>query len=130
MKVLAAALAALAFAAVASAQTPPAETPAAPLPPVPASRCPAFPPPPALPDGATARNSREMQAGDQAYQAWGVTTQEILDCRRVEAEELLIHARTHEQRVQEYNAAVSQLNSVGQAWQAEAAEYNARTTRR
>lgn len=126
MKVFAAALAALMLVSTASAQTTPATPPSAPQPPIPASRCPDFPPNPTLPDGATARNSREMQAGETAYQAWGQQMQSVLDCRRAEAEELLIQARTHEARVREFNDAVSRLNSVGQAWQAEAAEYNGR----
>lgn len=129
--VFAAALAAFAFSAAAFAQTPPpppVNSAAASQTPVPPSRCPAFPAPPTLPDGATARNSRVMQEGDAAYQAYGIATQQVLECRRAEAEELLIYARQHEARVQEYNAAVSQLNAVGVAWQAEAAEYNARTT--
>lgn len=127
-KLLTAAIAALAFAGVAAAQTPPA--PAAPAPQIPASRCPVFPAPPELPDGAAARNSREMQAGDAAYQEWARATQTVLECRRVEADELRIQAMTHEARVTEYNEAASRLNSVGQAWVAEAAEYNARRSQR
>ncbi len=127
----AAALAALTLttAGAAFAQAP-TTAPAAAAPAVPASRCAAFPAEPTLPDGATARNSRTMQEGDAAYQAWGLAMQTVLECRRVEAEELRIQALTHEARVNEYNAAASRLNAVGQAWVAEAAEYNARTQRR
>lgn len=126
-KLLTAVVAALACATVASAQTPP---PAAPAVQIPASRCPAFPASPTLPDGAAARNSREMQAGDALYQEWARATQAVLECRRVEADELRIQAMTHEARVTEYNEAASRLNSVGQAWVAEATEYNARRNQR
>lgn len=127
----AAALAALTLttAGAAFAQAP-TTAPAAAAPTVPASRCAAFPAEPTLPDGATARNSRTMQEGDATYQAWGLAMQTVLECRRVEAEELRVQALTHEARVSEYNAAASRLNAVGQAWVAEAAEYNARTNRR
>jgi len=124
----AAALAALtltAGAAAAQTATPAPATAAAPA--VQPSRCAAFPAEPTLPDGATARNSRAMQEGDNAYQTWGRAMEAVLECRRGEAEELRVAAMTHEARVQEYNAAASRLNAVGQAWIAEAAEYNART---
>ncbi|MET0183394.1 MAG: hypothetical protein ABW199_10955 [Caulobacterales bacterium] len=128
MKVaLSAAFAAIAFGTVAFAETAPA--PAAPAA-IPPSRCGAIPPEPTLPDGAAARNAREMQTGDAAYQAWARQAQEALTCRRAEADELLPAARQHEARVSEYNAGVQRLNSVGQAWTAEAAEYNARNSRR
>lgn len=125
----AAALAALTLttAGAAFAQAPTAPAATAPAPAVPASRCPGFPAEPTLPDGATARNSRTMQEGDAAYQTWGQAMQTVLECRRAEAEELRIQALTHEARVTEYNAGASRLNAVGQAWIAEAAEYNART---
>ncbi len=128
MKAVAVALALGFIASAAAAQTAPA-APAAPAP-VPPSRCAAFPAEPELPDGATARNARAMQEGDATYQAWGQAMQTALECRRVEAEELLIAARQHEARVREYNEAVSRLNSVSAAWQAEAAEYNARLQQR
>lgn len=123
----AAALAALTLttAGAAFAQAP--TTPPVAAPTIPGSRCPGFPPEPTLPDGATARNSRTMQEGDATYQTWGQAMQTVLECRRVEAEELRVAALTHETRVQEYNAAASRLNAIGQAWIAEAAEYNART---
>lgn len=119
-----AALAALTFGAAAFAQTPAAQ------PAIPPSRCAGLPPEPTLPDGATARNSRDMQQGDAAYRAWGQQMQEVLQCRRTEADELLAAARQHEARVSEYNAGVQRLNAVGAAWTAEAAEYNARNSRR
>ncbi len=121
--------AALALATVAMAQTPSADA-GAPAAAVPGSRCPSFPPEPTLPDGATARNAAAMQAGDAAYQEWGRTVQSILECRRVEATELQAQAQAvtaqAQTRVTEYNEAVQRLTAVGQAWQAEAAEYNAR----
>lgn len=127
MKVLAVAFAALVSATAASAQT---TAPAAPTPPIPPSRCPGFPSPPTLPDGATARNSREMMAADAAFQEWARAVQTVLECRRVEADELRIQALTHEARVTEYNEAATRLNSLSQAWSEEAAEYNARRSQR
>ena len=130
MKVVIGAIgAALVLATAALAQTP--ETGAAPPP---ASRCPALPAEPTLPDGATARNATVMQDGDRAYREWGTATQTILECRRVEAQELQTQAQAltaqAQARVTEYNDAVQRLNAVGQAWQAEAAEYNNRGQRR
>src|SRR5262245_38069880 len=58
-------------------------TPTAPPPP---SRCPALPEAPSLPDGATA-NAAAMQAGNAAYQAWGTSYQQVLQCRRTEVAE-------------------------------------------
>lgn len=130
MKVVIGAIgAALVLATAALAQTP--ETVTAPAP---ASRCPALPAEPALPDGATARNATVMQDGDRTYREWGTATQTILECRRVEAQELQTQAQAltaqAQARVTEYNDAVQRLNAVGQAWQAEAAEYNNRGQRR
>lgn len=138
MKLVLAAGAALVFsfgaASLAQAQsttTPPSTVPAPTPPPVPPSRCPAFPPDVTLPDGAaTTTNEADMRRADEAYQAWGRTTQTVLECRRVEAEELLAAARAHSVRVQEYNAQASRLNQVGQSWATEVAEYNQRTGRR
>lgn len=107
--------------------------PSAPAQSAPPSRCPGFPADPSLPDGATARNARVMQDGDRVYQEWGRSMQSVLECRRTEAQEAQAAAvlanATAQQRVTEYNAAVERLNVVGQAWQAEAAEYNGRNRR-
>jgi hypothetical protein len=117
--VISAALAALALTAVASAQT--ATAPAAA--PIPASRCPGFPPEPVLPDGATARSSRQMQEAEQTYQQWGLDYQAVLACRRTEIEEMLPVVRTHEARANEYNTAARALNAFTQNWVAEVQEY-------
>ncbi|MGE3143834.1 MAG: hypothetical protein AB7L65_10985 [Hyphomonadaceae bacterium] len=137
MKVLVgAAIAAFLMSSPVMAQTPAAgdanaTTPAAPAaaPVIPPSRCPPLPAEPTLPEGASA-NAQRMQSGDRAYQSWGHTMQSVLECRRVEAEELLVYARQHEARVSEYNAAVSHLNSVGANWQAQVTAYNERNGRR
>jgi hypothetical protein len=96
--------------------------------PVPGSRCPSSPAAPTLPDGATARNSREIREADAAYQAWGIAAKAALDCRAAEVAELLPAARQHQARVAEYNAQAQGVMAVSNAWTAEVAEYNARTT--
>jgi hypothetical protein len=127
-----AATAALFLASAAAAQTPTAPVEPAPATTAapPPSRCPDFPPDPNLPDGATTRSRQEMNRGNDAYQAWGQQMQSVLECRRTEAQELraaaqaaVAHAET---RVNEFNSAVARLTAVGNAWQAEAAEFNAR----
>jgi hypothetical protein len=135
MRVVIAATAALFLAAgAAAAQAPSQSDSSAPAAQLPASRCPAFPPEPTLPDGATARNRAEMNRGNEAYQAWGQQMQAVLACRRTEAEELRVAAQAAlahaEARVGEFNSAVARLTAVGTAWQAEAAEFNARGGRR
>ncbi len=138
MKVLiGAAASTILLAAVAMAQAQTTTTPAtpetattttttAPLPPAPPSRCPALPESPSLPDGATA-NAAAMQAGNAAYQAWGTSYQQVLQCRRTEVQEL---RSATEARTNEYNAGARALNETTASWVAESNEFNARQGRR
>ena len=111
----------LLFAGAASAQT---TTP--PQPPAPSANCTGFTPAPALPDGATA-NPRQMTAGNEAYQSWGQARLAKLQACRADIEALRAQLNVLEQA---YITANTELNTTTQSWQAEAAEYNGRTSRR
>lgn len=114
-----AAMSALVFAASASAQTTPPPAAAAPA----QSECAAIEPAPQWPNGEQA-SRREMEQGNEAYSAWYHRNEGIVTCRRNEY--LALQARV-DALLAEHNAAVEALNAANTAWQAEAAEYNART---
>jgi hypothetical protein len=117
---LAAVVTAVFSAAPAVAQT----TPAAPAASA-ASSCGPVAPAPSLPDGATA--TREvMDQTNLTYTAWFTANRDALECRRAEFEALA--ARTQALRT-EFNAGAEALNATNTAWQAEVAEFNARSGR-
>lgn len=117
-----AALAACMLAAPAMAQTePPAPTAAA------ASQCGVIAPAPDnLPDGARA-SRRQMEQANERVAAWATASNQILACRRAEAEAARAAA---DAMGAEYNTLNGNVRAVITAWEAEAAEYNARTAGR
>ncbi|MFN3463583.1 MAG: hypothetical protein ACK4X1_05840 [Terricaulis sp.] len=115
-------LAAAMFAAVAaSAQA--QETTTAPA--IPGSACPAFVQSPAPPDGATATQA-QMAAAAAAFEAWRVTEQATLDCRRAEADALRLQAQA---RADEYRAAQAENTARAAAFQAQIDIFQARPAR-
>lgn len=116
------ALSASAFAEVAA----PAQPAAPPLPPATASQCTtALPADPTFPDGATA-NSRAMDAGNTAYQAWAEGFRAVYECNRTEYQQALANLRARQATMEGLNAKVSSLTA---AWEAEVTEFNARPPR-
>jgi hypothetical protein len=115
--VLTAAVAVLLLATPAMAQTDPAAPAAAN-----ATSCGPLPPPPSLPDGATA-DREAMEAGNTAFTAWAEANRTVLACRRAEVESL--QARFQALRA-EYNAGAEQLNATNTVWQADVTEFNER----
>lgn len=115
-----AALAAFVLAAApAIAQT---DTPA-PAPAAAQSACGAIPPTPTdLPDGARA-SRRQMEAANERVTAWVAAANAVLQCRRAEAEAAQAVANA---LGADYNAQNGAVRSVITAWEAEAAEFNAR----
>jgi hypothetical protein len=101
------------------------ETTATPAP-VPPSACGTPSPAPTAPDGATA-SREEMATANTTYVAWAEAYRAIVQCRHAEAQSLRAQA---DARAQEHNAAVETFNTTSTAWEAEVAEFNARTTRR
>ena len=90
--------------------------------PNPPSRCGAFPPSPAMPDGSKA-DRKAMMAANEAVANWSKAAQPVLDCRRVEIDEL----RAREQALtKEYNAGIAQSDALVKAYEGEAAKFNAR----
>jgi hypothetical protein len=104
---LGAAFAALLMATPASAQTEAGS-----------AACAAIAPPPALPDGATA-TGEQMQAANEAYNAWFEGNRTALECMRP-------HAEAAQALVNAFNQGINQANSTQTSWQAEVAEFNAR----
>lgn len=111
--------AAIVFSANAWAQT----TAAAPT--VPPSACAAVTQAPSPPDGATATNA-QMQAGAAAFEAWRVSEQTTIDCRRAEADALRLQAMA---RADEYRAAQADNTARAAAFQAQIAIFEARPAR-
>jgi hypothetical protein len=91
--------------------------------PVPPSACGSPTPAPTLPDGATA-SREDMATSNTAYVAWAEAYRAIVQCRHAEAQALRAQA---DARAQEHNAAVEAFNTTSTAWEAEVAEFNART---
>lgn len=119
MRVLLVGAAFLLFAAPASAQTnAPADSGSS----NPASACGALTSPPRLPDGATADNDA-MNAGNTAFLAWAQPQQQVLACRRAEAD--AAHARWLALS-SEYNTGAQALNNANNAWDTEVQQYNDR----
>ena len=115
-------LAAALFAAfTVSAQAQETTAPAA----VPGSACPAFVQSPAPPDGATATQA-QMTAAAAAFEAWRVTEQATLDCRRAEADALRVQAQA---RADEYRAAQTENTARAAAFQAQIDIFQARPAR-
>ncbi|MBU6406677.1 MAG: hypothetical protein KGS44_06020 [Alphaproteobacteria bacterium] len=145
IRMFAAAAAAVALTGVAFAQeeaAPPPEAPAASTPqPTFVTTCPALPAPPALPDGAVARE-RDMAAGEQQIQAWNATYVQIInECRQAEvrAFQTEMQAKVAEARVAQarYQAAIAAYQADSAAataiagqWVAEVEEFNNRSGRR
>ncbi len=92
---------------------------------VPPSTCAAIIQSPAPPEGATATNA-QMQAAVAAFEAWRVTEQTTLDCRRVEAEALRLQAVA---RADEYRAAQADNTARAAAFQAQIVIFEARPAR-
>src|SRR5262249_16138528 len=82
----------------------------------------AVPPPPTLPDGNTA-NAAQMQAGDNAYQAWATAAQVVLNCRKNVALEAHTRADSHAAR---YNTVVARFNAPGTAGAAQGEAFRAK----
>lgn len=132
-----AALAGFAFAGAAAAQSPdPTAAPAQVTPPPPAfvTQCPGqLPAVPALPDGATA-NARAMEGGNATIQAWSVEYLAIMNCRVAEVNALeaqlaeLLARRNAAKNL--YDADAAAYRAGGASWEAEVAEFNARTPQR
>lgn len=93
---------------------------------VPATRCAALPAPPTMPDGADA-NAEAMQTAIATFNTWDASYREILQCRRVEAQEA---QATQQARTQEFNGAVQSYNTTVASVQAEVEEYNGRQNNR
>jgi hypothetical protein len=94
--------------------------------PVPPSTCGAPPPAPTLPDGASA-NREDMATANTTYVAWAEAYRAVVQCRHAEAQALRAQA---DARAQEHNAAVEAFNTTTTAWEADVAEFNARTGNR
>jgi hypothetical protein len=101
------------------------ETTTAAPPPVPPSACAAIVQSPAPPDGATATQA-QMTAAAAAFEAWRVTEQTTLDCRRAEAELLRLQATA---RAEEYRAAQADNVARAAAFQAQIQVFEARPAR-
>lgn len=110
--IVGAAAAVLLFSSVASAQTPVS----------PSTNCTVFAPAPTAPDGATA-TSAQINAANTEYQAWGNARLAQLQTCRAEYE--AIEAQLNLMR-DGYNAANEELRTVGEAFQVEVEEFNAR----
>jgi len=93
---------------------------------VPASRCAELPAAPTMPDGADA-NAQAMQIAMAAFNTWDASYREILQCRRVEAQEA---QAIQQARTQEFNGAVQSYNATVAAVQADVEEYNGRQNTR
>jgi hypothetical protein len=93
---------------------------------VPASRCAELPAAPAVVDGAAA-NAEVMQTAIATFNAWDASFREILQCRRVEAQEA---QAIQQARTQEFNGAVQSYNAAVASVQAEVEEYNGRQNNR
>ena len=117
--VLAAALVA-AFTISAQAQETTTTAPA-----VPGSACAAIVQSPAAPDGATATQA-QMTAAAAAFEAWRVTEQTTLDCRRAEADALRLQAQA---RAEEYRAAQADNVARAAAFQEQIRIFEARPAR-
>lgn len=74
----------------------------------PAARCEELTDAPAPPNGATV-NMRGMTAGNDAYRAWRLRAEAVLECRRLH-----------------YNAAIDRLNTAATAWKTQVDAYCAR----
>lgn len=115
------ALAASALTTAAWAQETTTTAPAA----VPPSACAATTQSPAAPDGATATEA-QMRAAVAAFEAWRVTEQTTLDCRRAEAEALNAQAAS---RASEYRAAQADNTARAAAFQEQIGIFQARPAR-
>jgi hypothetical protein len=115
--VLGAAVAALLFASPAFAQSEGAPA---------TSTCGAVAPAPALPDGATA-TYEQMETGNTSYDAWYESNRVALECRR--AEVVAAEARYQTLRTA-FNTNTEEVTAARTSWEAEVAEFNARSPAR
>ena len=88
----------------------------------PSANCTGFEAAPALPNGAEA-TERQINAGNEAYQAWGQTRLNKLNACRADIDALRAQLNALEGA---YNTANGELASVTQSWQASVAAYNER----
>lgn len=119
------ALLALPAAVVMSANAWAQTTPTTSAPVVAPSTCPAVVQAPGAPDGATATTA-QMQAAAAAFEAWRVTEQATIDCRRAEAEALRLQAVA---RADEYRAAQADNTARAAAFQEQITIFEARPAR-
>jgi hypothetical protein len=92
---------------------------------VPPSACAAIVQAPSPPDGATA-NEAQMREAVAAFEAWRVSEQVTLDCRRAEADTLRLQASA---RADEYRAAQTDNTARAAAFQAQIDVFQARPAR-
>lgn len=95
--------------------TAPAATPAAPAAPVPPSSCPAYPAAPTLPEAATLRNQKAVNAGTDTVNAWITQYQTVGTCRRAEVTALDAQLQV---RVAEFKDGNARAMQVRDQWQA------------
>lgn len=93
--------------------------------PVPPSACAAIVQSPAPPDGATVTQA-QINAAAAAFEAWRVTEQTTLDCRRAEADALRAQANA---RAEEYRAAQADNVARAAAFQEQIRIFEARPAR-
>ena len=89
------------------------------------SSCAAIVQAPSAPDGATATGA-QMREAVAAFEAWRVSEQTTLDCRRAEADALRLQASA---RADEYRAAQADNTARAAAFQAQIAIFEARPER-
>lgn len=127
MKVIVgAAVAALLWVGTAAAQD--TQTPAPTTPPAPpaVSTCAALPAAPTLPDGAAA-TAPQMNEGNEAFNAWIMSVNTVLTCRREEAQAAIARA---ESLREQFNATTQTVTTTREAWLADVNEYNERNPQR
>jgi hypothetical protein len=105
---------AMAFADTAPAGAAPLEAPAPPP-----SACAAAPEKPPLPEPKSARR-KDMEGANAAFQAWQQEMLKVLDCRRTE---FVAADAVRARRLNDYNAAVTDLKAFGQTWTSQAQAY-------